>query len=123
MFELGMSLQSLMLALALILVFLGPCPGKAAPPGELDEEAFELENYDLNSEMDWENLDVNIYGDSYDYDDLDQEVRGRDGWNTIIYCIFCNVTRFFQFNFLPEQGTRTGFSSSTTHTHTEQAFP
>ncbi|XP_038553865.1 opticin isoform X2 [Micropterus salmoides] len=75
MFELGMSLQSLMLALALILVFLGPCPGKAAPPGELDEEAFELENYDLNSEMDWENLDVNIYGDSYDYDDLDQEIE------------------------------------------------
>ncbi|XP_044022210.1 opticin isoform X2 [Siniperca chuatsi] len=70
MFELRMSL---MVALGLVLVFLRPYPGMAAPPGVPDDEAFDLENYDLNSEMDWENLDVNIYGDSYDYDDLDQE--------------------------------------------------
>ncbi|XP_044022220.1 opticin isoform X3 [Siniperca chuatsi] len=72
MFELRMSL---MVALGLVLVFLRPYPGMAAPPGVPDDEAFDLENYDLNSEMDWENLDVNIYGDSYDYDDLDQEIE------------------------------------------------
>ncbi|KAF1391160.1 hypothetical protein PFLUV_G00039040 [Perca fluviatilis] len=74
-FELRMSLQSLMMALAMVLVFLGPHASMAAPPGEPDDEAFDLENYDLNSEMDWENLDTNIYGDSYDYDDLDQEIE------------------------------------------------
>ena len=75
MFELRMSLQSLMVALALVLIFVGPGLGMAAPLGEPDDEAFDMENYDLNSETDWENLDINIYGDSYDYDDLDQEVR------------------------------------------------
>lgn len=81
MFELRVFLQSLMKALALVLVFMGPWHGMAAPTGEPDDEAFNLENYDLNSEMDWVNLDVNIYGDHYDYDDLDQEVRGKKGWN------------------------------------------
>ncbi|XP_022601134.1 epiphycan-like isoform X2 [Seriola dumerili] len=74
MFELRMSLQSLMVALVMVMVFLSPCPGMSAPQGEPDDEAFDVENYDLNSE-DWENLDVNIYGDSYDYDDLDQEIE------------------------------------------------
>ncbi|XP_023280455.1 epiphycan-like [Seriola lalandi dorsalis] len=74
MFELKMSLQSLMVALVMVMVFLSPCPGMSAPQGEPDDEAFDVENYDLNSE-DWENLDVNIYGDSYDYDDLDQEIE------------------------------------------------
>lgn len=74
-FELTMSLQYLMVALALVLVFLGLCPGLAAPPGEPDDGVFDMENYDLNSETEWENLDINIYGDSYDYDDLDQEVK------------------------------------------------
>ncbi|CAK6984312.1 opticin, partial [Scomber scombrus] len=72
-FELRMSLHSLMVALAMALIFLDPCPGNAAPPGEPDDEGFDMENYDLNSETDWENLDINIYGDSYDYEDLDQE--------------------------------------------------
>ncbi|KAG7235092.1 hypothetical protein INR49_003280 [Caranx melampygus] len=71
MSELRMSLQSLMVAVVMVLLLLSPCPGTAAPPGEPDEDAFD---YDLNSE-DWENLDVNIYGDSYDYDDLDQEIE------------------------------------------------
>ncbi|XP_042262264.1 opticin isoform X1 [Thunnus albacares] len=75
MFELRMSLQSLMVALALVLIFVGPGLGMAAPLGEPDDEAFDMENYDLNSETDWENLDINIYGDSYDYDDLDQEIE------------------------------------------------
>eukprot|EP00064_Thunnus_orientalis_P015291 superscaffoldBa00002805_g15341 len=75
MFELRMSLQSLMVALALVLIFMGPGLGMAAPLGEPDDEAFDMENYDLNSETDWENLDINIYGDSYDYDDLDQEIE------------------------------------------------
>lgn len=83
MFELRMSLQSLMVALALFLIFQGPCPSMPAPPGEPDDDAFDVENYDLNSEMDWENLDVNIYADSYDYDD--QEVRETNGCNAIIY--------------------------------------
>ncbi|XP_034055768.1 opticin isoform X1 [Gymnodraco acuticeps] len=72
LFELRMSL---MMALVLAVVFMGPSPNMAAPTGVTDEEAFDLENYSLNSEMDWENLDVNIYGDSYDYDDLDQEIE------------------------------------------------
>ncbi|XP_037651707.1 opticin [Sebastes umbrosus] len=75
MLELRMSLQSVMMALALVLVFMGPDPNMAAPPGKPDDEPFDLENYDLNNEMDWENLDVNVYGDSYDYDDLDQEIE------------------------------------------------
>ncbi|XP_071350211.1 opticin [Trachinotus anak] len=73
MFELRMSLQSLMVGLVLVLVLLSPCPGMAAPPGD-DDEAFDVETYNLNTEMDWENLDQ-IYGDSYDYDDLDQEIE------------------------------------------------
>ncbi|GAA6225560.1 epiphycan-like [Lates japonicus] len=75
MIELRMSLQSLMAALLLVLIFLSPCPGMAAPAGETDDEAFDMENYDLNTDMEWENLDVNSYGDSYDYDDLDQEIE------------------------------------------------
>lgn len=72
-FELRMSMRSLMVALAVL--FFSTCPGMAAPPGDPDNEAFDLENYDLKSEADWENLDILIYGDNYDYDDLDQEVR------------------------------------------------
>lgn len=74
MSELRMSLQSLMVAVLMVLLVLSPCPGTAAPPGEPGEPDDDGFDYDLNSE-DWENLDVNIYGDSYDYDDLDQEVR------------------------------------------------
>ncbi|XP_053171915.1 opticin [Scomber japonicus] len=70
-----MSLHSLMVALAMALIFLDPCPGNAAPPREPDDEGFDMENYDLNSETDWENLDINIYGDSYDYEELDQEIE------------------------------------------------
>ncbi|XP_040889120.1 opticin [Toxotes jaculatrix] len=70
-----MSLQSLMVAPVLVLVFLSPCPGIATPPGEPDDEVFGIENYDLNSETEWDNLDINIYGDNYDYDDLDQEIE------------------------------------------------
>ncbi|XP_041639453.1 opticin [Cheilinus undulatus] len=63
------------LALALVLVVLGPLPALSAPPGEPDGEVFDLENYDLTAEVDWDNLDANIYGDSYDYEDLDQEIE------------------------------------------------
>ncbi|XP_078139500.1 opticin [Centroberyx gerrardi] len=72
-----MSLQSLAITLALALVFLSPCPGMGAPQGDPgpDDGAFDLENYDLNGETDWENLDLNNYGESYDYDDLDQEIE------------------------------------------------
>ncbi|KAM3877819.1 opticin-like [Diretmus argenteus] len=73
MCELRMSLQSLVLAL----VLLSPCPSTGAPQGDLgpDDGAFDLENYDLNDEMDWENLELNNYGETYDYDDLDQEIE------------------------------------------------
>lgn len=84
MFVLRMSRRSPTTALAMLLLLLGPRPGRAAPPGEPDDEAFDLENYDLNSETEWENLDVNIYGDNYDYDDLDQEVRG------LLCCLHAN---------------------------------
>lgn len=99
MFELRMSLLSLMVALAWVLIFQGPCPGMAAPPSEPDDDTFDLENYDLNSEMDWEKLDVNIYGDSYDYDD--QQVREMNGWNTIIYNVArSRESRLFTLSFL-----------------------
>ncbi|KAG9352788.1 hypothetical protein JZ751_017364 [Albula glossodonta] len=62
------------LALALAVNLLGSC--LCAPPGLLDVETFDLENYDLNGETDWENLDLNNYGDTYDYDDLDLAVCG-----------------------------------------------
>ncbi|XP_074531977.1 opticin isoform X2 [Halichoeres trimaculatus] len=65
----------LVLILDLVLVLLGALPTSSAPPGEPDADVFDLENYDLTNEMDWENLDANIYGDSYDYEDLDQEVE------------------------------------------------
>lgn len=71
-----MSLQSLVV-LALVLDFLGPCPGMPAPTGDPDDDIFDLENYSLTSETEWENLGL-IYGDSYDYDDLDQEMEVGD---------------------------------------------
>ncbi|XP_060897344.1 opticin [Labrus mixtus] len=67
-------LWALMGAMVLVLV-VGPLPALSAPPGEPDGEVFDLENYDLTSEVDWENLDSNNYGDSYDYEDLDQEIE------------------------------------------------
>lgn len=39
-----------------------------APP--VDSAAYDLENYDVDA---W---DLNTYGETYDYDDLDEEVRG-----------------------------------------------
>ncbi|XP_029908051.1 opticin [Myripristis murdjan] len=76
MCELRMSVQSVVFALAIALVFLSPSPSMGYPPGDPgpDDVSLDLENYDLNSETDWENLDLNIYGESYDYDDLDQEI-------------------------------------------------
>lgn len=73
-----MALQCVVVVgLALALTLLGPCPSTCAPQSgpEPDEEAFDLENYDLNGEMDWESLDLNNYGESYDYDDLNQEME------------------------------------------------
>ena len=102
MLELRMSLQSVMMALALVLVFMGPDPNMAAPPGKPDDEPFDLENYDLNNEMDWENLDVNVYGDSYDYDDLDQEVRGMEGMDSYHYSTSSKESRFIPFDLLPK---------------------
>ncbi|XP_053725396.1 opticin isoform X1 [Synchiropus splendidus] len=55
------------------LVFLGPHPAKAAPAHEPEDDGFDLENYDINAVTDWENL--NIYGDNYDYDDLDEKME------------------------------------------------
>ncbi|XP_028262558.1 opticin [Parambassis ranga] len=65
-----MFLQSLVV-LAVVL----DCTSMAAPPGEPDTEAFDLENYDLTSEMEWEDT---VYGDSYDYDDLDHKPEVSD---------------------------------------------
>ncbi|XP_057700904.1 opticin [Corythoichthys intestinalis] len=69
------SLASLRAAVSLALVLLGPCPGLMAPLVESDDDHFDLENYDFNSITDWDNLEPNIYGDSYDYDDLDQQIE------------------------------------------------
>ena len=69
-----MALQCVVVALALTL--LGSSPRECAPqqgPGT-DEDGFDLENYDLTGETDWENMDLNSYGDSFDYNDVNQEV-------------------------------------------------
>ncbi|KAM9408376.1 opticin [Pholidichthys leucotaenia] len=73
---LRMSLQSL-LVLNLVLDILGSFPSVAAPPGEPDE-AYDLDNYDLTSETEWDNLDIIFYEDSYDYDDLDQQIEVKE---------------------------------------------
>ncbi|XP_061641919.1 opticin isoform X2 [Phyllopteryx taeniolatus] len=70
-----LSLTSLMVGFALALVFLGPCPGLTAPLDGSDDDRFDLGNYDLNSVTDWDNLEPNIYGDNYDYEDQEIEVE------------------------------------------------
>ncbi|XP_058488248.1 opticin [Solea solea] len=64
---------SRMVASVLVLVFLSSCPGIEPLPVEPDDDVFHMENYDLNTEIEWENMDVNVFGDDYDYDYLDQE--------------------------------------------------
>ncbi|XP_019734798.1 opticin [Hippocampus comes] len=73
--KMRMSLASLMALVALSLAFLGPCPCLTAPLEESDDDRFDLENYDLNSVTDWGKVEPNIYGDNYDYEDLDQEIE------------------------------------------------
>ncbi|KAM9859981.1 opticin [Aulostomus maculatus] len=67
---LRMTSQSLIVALALLLASLDPHPGMAVPLVEPDDDVFDLENYDLTSD-----LDLNVYGGSYDYEDSDQEIE------------------------------------------------
>lgn len=54
--------------LSLVLVLLGPRPSV----GDIEGDP-----YDLNNAPEWDNLYLNAYGESYDYDNLDQEVRVR----------------------------------------------
>lgn len=58
-----------------------PLPQCVCPSGgggaEPDEQPYDLVDFDMNGETDWENLDLN--GENYDYEDLDQEVRRRGG--------------------------------------------
>lgn len=61
-----MALQPRMVLLTLVLVLLVPRPNVGDIEGD---------EYDLNNAPEWENLDLNGYGESYDYDDLEQEVR------------------------------------------------
>ncbi|KAM4625941.1 opticin [Polymixia lowei] len=70
-----MALQSLVFTLALAHIFFIHRPSLGAPQGDLgpDDGGFDLENYSLSSETEWE--DLNIYGESYDYNDLDQEME------------------------------------------------
>ncbi|KAJ8360372.1 hypothetical protein SKAU_G00168970 [Synaphobranchus kaupii] len=65
--------MALFLHLLLALKLLSSC--LCAPPGVLDVDTFDLENYDLNGETEWENIDLNNYGEAYDYDDLDQAIE------------------------------------------------
>ncbi|XP_029631821.1 opticin isoform X2 [Salmo trutta] len=60
---------------AFALTLLGPCPSVCAPQGgaEPDEQPYDLDDFDMNGETDWENLDLN--GENYDYEDLDQEIE------------------------------------------------
>ncbi|XP_061688173.1 opticin [Syngnathoides biaculeatus] len=72
-FEMIVSLASMMVAFALI--FLGPRPGLMAPLDGTEDDRFDLENSDLISVTDWDNLDTHIYGDNDDYDDQEIEVE------------------------------------------------
>ena len=58
------------------MLFRSSSPRECAPQQDLgtDEDGFDLENYDLNGETDWENMDLNSYGDSFDYNNVNQEV-------------------------------------------------
>lgn len=74
----------LCVVVAFALTLLGPCPSVCAPQGgaEPDEQPYDLVDFDMNGETDWENLDLN--GENYDYEDLDKEVKkmgvkGRGG--------------------------------------------
>ncbi|XP_055767856.1 opticin [Salvelinus fontinalis] len=73
MCSLRMALLCVVVAFALTL--LGPCPSVCAPQGgaEPDEQPYDLDDFDMNGETDWENLDLN--GENYDYEDLDQEIE------------------------------------------------
>ena len=61
-----MALHPLVVPLTVALVLLLPQPSVGDIEGD---------DYDLNNAPDWDNLDPNSFGESYDYDDLDQEVR------------------------------------------------
>ncbi|XP_035244507.1 opticin [Anguilla anguilla] len=65
--------MALFLRLVSALAVLSSC--LCAPPGVPDVDTFDLENYDLNGETDWENIDLNNYGETYDYDDLDPAIE------------------------------------------------
>ncbi|CAB1354055.1 unnamed protein product [Coregonus sp. 'balchen'] len=73
MCSLRMALLCVVVAFALTLQ--GPCPSVCAPQGgpEPDEQPYDLDEFDMNGETDWENLDLN--GENYDYEDLDQEIE------------------------------------------------
>ena len=66
-----MALHPLMVPLAALLIFLVPRPSVGDIEGD---------DYDLNNAPDWDNLDPNGFGESYDYDDLDQEVSVSCSW-------------------------------------------
>ncbi|KAM6980676.1 opticin [Aplochiton taeniatus] len=59
----------------LVLALLGPSVGAPQGSPEPEDGGLNLETYDPNGEVDWENLDLDIYRENYDYDDLDQEIE------------------------------------------------
>ena len=64
--DIMMALNPLVVPLTALLFLLAPRPSVGDVEGD---------DYDLNNAPDWDNLDPNGFGESYDYDDLDQEVR------------------------------------------------
>ncbi|XP_056157753.1 opticin [Lampris incognitus] len=72
MCDMRMSLQPQVFAVALVLIFSSPYSSMGSPQGGpgFDDGIFDLENYD-----DWDSLDLNGFGDNYDYDDLDGEIE------------------------------------------------
>ncbi|CAL8357336.1 unnamed protein product [Gadus morhua 'NCC'] len=61
-----MALNPLVVPLTALLFLLAPRPSVGDVEGD---------DYDLNNAPDWDNLDPNGFGESYDYDDLDQEIE------------------------------------------------
>ncbi|CAL8340813.1 unnamed protein product [Lota lota] len=61
-----MALHQLMVPLTMVLIFLVPRPSTGDAEGD---------DYDLNNAPEWDHLDLNDFGESYDYDDLDQEIE------------------------------------------------
>lgn len=77
--QMMVQVQVLLQVLLLLLVLFSFSPHAAALPVASPEEDWrDVENYNTNTDVEWENLDPNVFGVDYDYDDLDSEVENKN---------------------------------------------